>query len=83
MPQMMPPMMVAHRTLRMPRLRRIPVKICTNDSKTTKNENAQNVWARLQWCAAWRDPDTVPQVYSSRPARHMASQAAMMGTQRP
>ena len=42
MPQMMPPMMTAQRTLRIPRLRRNPVKICTNDSKMTKNENAQN-----------------------------------------
>ena len=48
MPQTMPPMIVAHRTLRIPRLRRIPVKIWTNDSKTTKKENAQNVWPRLQ-----------------------------------
>ena len=48
MPQTMPPMIVAHRTLRIPRLRRIPVKIWTNDSKMTKKENAQNVGAGPQ-----------------------------------
>ena len=54
------------------------MKIWTNDSKITKKEKAQNVWPRLQWCAAWSEPDTVPQVYSSKPARHMANQAAMI-----
>ena len=29
------------------------------------------------------EPDTVPQVYSSSPARHMANQAAMIGTHLP
>ncbi len=52
MPQTMPPMIVAHRTLRIPRLRRYPVKIWTNDSKMTKKENAQKVSAMLQWWAA-------------------------------
>jgi hypothetical protein len=82
MPQTMPPMIVAHRTVRYPRLRAYPVKIWTNDSKMTKKENAQNVWARLQWWAAWSDPATVPQVYSSSPDRHMASQAAQRITVR-
>lgn len=34
-PQITPPIIVAHLTLRIPRLRRMPVKICTNDSKIT------------------------------------------------
>jgi hypothetical protein len=38
-PQTMPPMIVAHRTLRIPRLRRYPVPIWTKDSNSTKNEN--------------------------------------------
>jgi hypothetical protein len=82
-PQTMPPMITAHRTLRIPRLRRKPVPICTNDSKMTKNENAQNTGPGPQWCTCARDPFSAPQVYSSSPARHMASQAAAIGTQRP
>src|SRR5258708_20768390 len=81
-PQMTPPMMVAHLTLSIPRLRRNPVPIWTNDSKITYTENSQNVGALLQLCAAWREPDSEPQVYSSRPARHMASQAARIPTPR-
>ena len=79
----MPPMMVAHRTLRIPRLRSSPVPICTNDSKMTKNEKAQNTGPGPQWCTLASEPFSAPQVYSSRPARHIASQAAMIGTQRP
>ena len=79
----MPPMMVAQRTDRMPRLRSRPVPICTNDSKMTKNEKAQNTGPGPQWCTFASEPFSAPQVYSSRPARHIASQAAMMGTHRP
>jgi hypothetical protein len=35
MPQMTPPMITAHRTGRMPRLRSMPVPIWTKDSKMT------------------------------------------------
>jgi hypothetical protein len=83
MPQTMPPMITAHRTFRIPRLRRIPVMIWTNDSKMTKKENAQYTGPGPQPWTAAREPFSAPQVYSSRPARHMASQAAMIGTQRP
>src|SRR5215471_10713286 len=83
MPQTMPPMITAHRTFRIPLLRSSPANGWTNDSKTTKKENAQKVWARLQWCAAWSEPATVPQVYSSRPDSIMATQAAVIGTHRP
>ncbi len=83
MPQTMPPMITAHRTGRSPRLRSEPVRICTNDSKITKKENSQNVGAGPQPWTADREPDREPQVYSSSPARHMASHAAMIGTQRP
>jgi len=48
MPQTIPPMIVAHLTLRMPRFRRYPVPIWTNDSKITKKENSQNVGAGPQ-----------------------------------
>ena len=54
-----------------------------NDSNITKKENAQNTSASPQWCAACSEPASAPQVYSNRPARHIASQAAMIGTQRP
>ena len=47
-PQTIPPMITAHRTLRIPWLRMYPVKIWTNDSKITKNENAQNTGAGPQ-----------------------------------
>ena len=83
MPQTVPPIITAQRTLRIPRLRRSPVPIWTNDSKTTKNENAQNTGPGPQWWTVAREPLRAPQVYSSRPARHMASHAAMIGTQRP
>ncbi len=56
-PQTIPPMIVAHRTDRIPRLRRYPVPIWTNDSKMTKKENSQNVGAAPQWCEAAREPD--------------------------
>ena len=82
MPQTIPPMIVAHLTFRMPRFRRYPVPIWTNDSKMTKKENSQNVGAGPQWCAAASEPDSAAQVYSSSPARHMASQAAMITTPR-
>ena len=82
MPQTMPPMIVAHRTLRMPRFRRYPVPIWTNDSKITKKENSQKVGAGPQLCADASEPDSAAQVYSSSPARHMASQAAQMTTPR-
>jgi hypothetical protein len=48
MPQTIPPAIVAHRTVRMPRFRRYPVPIWTNDSKITKKENSQNVGAGPQ-----------------------------------
>ena len=79
----MPPAIVAHRTLSIPWLRSHPVKIWTNDSKMTKNENAQNTGAGPQWWTADSEGFSAPQVYSSSPARHMASQAAMIGTHRP
>jgi len=82
MPQISPPVIVAHRTGSSPRLRRKPVPIWTKDSKTTKNEKSQNVGASPQLCAACSDPDSAAQVYSSRPARAMASQAAQMTTPR-
>src|SRR5260370_12884162 len=75
-PQMTPPMMVAHLTLSIPRLRRNPVPIWTNDSKITYTQNSQHVGALLQSCAACREPHSEPQVDSSRPASHMASHAA-------
>ena len=70
--------MVAQRTDTMPLLRRKPVPICTNDSKITKNEKSQKVGASPQLCAAWSEPLSAPQVYSTRPDRHMTAQAAMM-----
>src|SRR5487761_1178273 len=82
MPQMRPPAMVAHRTGRMPRFRRYPVPIWTNDSKITKNENSQKTGAGLQLWAAASEPDRAPHVYSSRPASIIATQAAMMATVR-
>jgi hypothetical protein len=33
--------------------------------------------------AAWSEPFSAPHVYSSSPARHIASHAAAIGTQRP
>ena len=77
---MIPPMIVAQRTGRMPRFRSRPVPIWTNDSKTTKNENSQKVGAAPQWCDALSEPGSAAQVYSSSPARHMASQAAKITT---
>src|SRR5580704_2517126 len=49
----------------------------------TKNENAQNTGAEPQWCTACNEGFSAPHVYSSRPASIMATQAAMICTQRP